>query len=88
MIVDERTQKKAYPSTRLEDLRSLFGGGHRANQVAASKLFGEEGGGGVDFRTARPNVRIRVQLDVRHVFDPSAFNGVRFSAGVVLPLNK
>jgi hypothetical protein len=50
--------------------------------------FALQGGGGVDFRTASPNVRIRVQLDVRHVFDTSAFNAVRFSAGVVLPLNK
>jgi hypothetical protein len=50
--------------------------------------FALQGGGGVDFRTGSPDVRIRLQLDVRHVFDASAFNGVRFSAGVVLPLNK
>jgi hypothetical protein len=51
--------------------------------------FAIQGGGGVDFRTSSPNVRVRLQLDVRHVFDSASdFNAVRFSAGVVLPLNK
>ena len=51
--------------------------------------FALQGGGGVDFRTASPNVRIRVQFDVRHVFDAvSDFNAERLSAGIVLPLNK
>lgn len=46
-------------------------------------------GGGVDFRTGNPHVRVRVQLDYRHVFDSAAaFNGTRVSAGIVLPLNK
>jgi hypothetical protein len=43
----------------------------------------------VDFRTASPSVRVRVQVDVRHVFDSvSSFNAVRLSAGIVLPLNR
>jgi hypothetical protein len=43
----------------------------------------------LDFRTASPNVRIRVQFDIRRVFDSaSGFNAERLSAGVVLPLNK
>lgn len=51
--------------------------------------FAIQGGGGLDFRTASPNVRVRVQFDVRHVFDSARdFNAVRLSAGVVLPLNK
>jgi hypothetical protein len=51
--------------------------------------FGLQGGGGVDFRMADNKFRIRTQLDVRHVFDDvRGFNGVRFSAGIVLPLNK
>jgi hypothetical protein len=46
-------------------------------------------GGGVDFRTGSPNVRVRVQFDYRRVFDSVAgFNAARVSAGVVLPLNK
>jgi len=46
-------------------------------------------GGGIDFRTGSPNIRIRVQFDYRRVFDSVAsFNGERLSAGVVLPLNK
>jgi hypothetical protein len=46
-------------------------------------------GGGVDFRTASPSIRIRVQFDYRRVFDSvDGFNGERFSAGVVLPLNR
>jgi hypothetical protein len=51
--------------------------------------FALQGGAGVDFRTASPNVRIRVQFDIRHVFDSvSGFNAERLSAGVVLPLNR
>jgi hypothetical protein len=51
--------------------------------------FAIQGGGGVDFRTASPNVRIRVQFDIRHVFDSATdFNAERFSVGIVLPLNK
>jgi hypothetical protein len=51
--------------------------------------FSLQGGGGVDFRTASPSVRVRVQVDVRHVFDSvSSFNAVRLSAGIVLPLNR
>jgi len=46
-------------------------------------------GGGVDFRTASPNIRVRLQFDYRRVFDSVvSFNAARFSAGVVLPLNK
>ncbi len=46
-------------------------------------------GGGVDFRTASPSFRVRVQFDYRRVFDSVAsFNAARFSAGIVLPLNK
>ena len=52
--------------------------------------FAISGGGGVDFKLARNNnVRIRTQVDVRHMFDDvESFNAVRFSLGVVLPLNK
>jgi len=50
--------------------------------------FALQGGGGLDFRTASPNVRIRIQFDFRHVFDTEGFNGERVSAGIVLPLNK
>jgi hypothetical protein len=50
--------------------------------------FALQGGGGVDFRTSGP-LRIRVQFDLRHVFDSvSSFNAERLSAGIVLPLNK
>jgi hypothetical protein len=49
--------------------------------------FALQGGAGLDFKTGRA-VRIRTQLDVRHVFDTSSFNSVRVSAGVVLPLNR
>jgi len=46
-------------------------------------------GGGVDFRTGSPNIRVRVQFDYRRVFDSAvSFNAERFSAGVVLPLNR
>jgi len=51
--------------------------------------FAIQGGGGVDFRTPSPNLRIRVQFDVRRVFDElGGFNAERLSAGVVLPLNR
>ncbi len=52
--------------------------------------FAIQGGGGVDFRLSdNNNFRIRTQLDVRHVFEPSfGFNAVRFSVGIVFPLNK
>src|SRR5260221_1626570 len=51
--------------------------------------FALQGGGGVDFRTGSPNVRVRVQLDIRRVFESgSGFNAERFSVGIVLPLNK
>ena len=52
--------------------------------------FAIQGGGGVDFRlSTNNNFRIRTQLDIRHVFDSfESFNAVRFSVGVVLPLNK
>jgi hypothetical protein len=50
--------------------------------------FALQGGAGVDFRTESPNIRIRVQFDVRHVFATEGFNAERLSAGIVLPLNK
>jgi hypothetical protein len=34
------------------------------------------------------DVRIRTQIDWRHIVDASGFNGVRASVGVVLPLNR
>jgi len=53
----------------------------------ASNDFALQGGAGLDFKAGR-TVRIRTQLDVRHVFDTFGFNSVRASAGVVLPLNR
>jgi hypothetical protein len=51
--------------------------------------FALQGGAGVDFRTSSRSVRIRVQFDLRHVFDSArGFNAERLSAGIVLPLNK
>ena len=51
--------------------------------------FALQAGGGVDFRTASRNVRVRIQFDFRHVFDSvSSFNAERLSAGIVLPLNR
>ena len=52
--------------------------------------FAIQGGGGVDVKLARNNdVRIRGQLDVRHMFDSfDGFNAVRLSAGIVIPLNR
>ncbi|HEV8209900.1 MAG TPA: hypothetical protein VGP77_07245 [Vicinamibacterales bacterium] len=51
--------------------------------------FALQGGAGVDFRTSSANLRVRVQFDIRHVFDSvRGFNAERLSAGIVLPLNK
>jgi len=50
--------------------------------------FALQGGGGLDFRTGSPDVRIRIQVDVRRVFASPGFNAARLSAGIVLPLNK
>ena len=52
--------------------------------------FAIQGGGGLDFKLAASNdIRIRAQLDVRHVFDDvQGFTPVRVSAGVVFPLNR
>ena len=44
--------------------------------------FAIQGGGGLDFRMSNNDLRLRTQLDVRHVFEPNpfaAFNAVRFS---------
>jgi hypothetical protein len=57
--------------------------------VCAINDFALQLGGGIDFRTGDPNVRVRVQIDYRRVFDSIAsFNAARVSAGVVLPLNR
>jgi hypothetical protein len=57
--------------------------------VCGANDFGLQGGGGVDFGRRDNTFRIRAQVDVRRVFSsPVGFNGVRFSLGVVLPLNK
>ena len=52
--------------------------------------FAIQFGGGVDVKLARNNdVRIRGQIDVRHMFDSiEDFNAVRLSVGVVVPLNR
>jgi hypothetical protein len=51
--------------------------------------FAIQAGGGVDFRTPNPNLRVRVQFDWRRVFDDVfSFNAERVSAGVVIPLNR
>jgi hypothetical protein len=52
--------------------------------------FAIQGGGGLDFKLISDNdIRIRVQVDVRHVFDDvQGFSPVRVSAGVVFPLNR
>jgi hypothetical protein len=52
--------------------------------------FAIQGGGGLDFRISRhDDVRIRTEVDVRHMFDTVAsFNAVRVAVGVVLPLNR
>jgi hypothetical protein len=48
-----------------------------------------QGGGGVDFRARRgSDIRIRGQVDWRHMFDDfEDFNAWRLAAGVVFPLN-
>jgi hypothetical protein len=57
--------------------------------ACATNDFALQLGGGVDFRTGNPMLRVRVQVDYRRVFDSfHSFNGARFSAGIVLPLNK
>ena len=52
--------------------------------------FALQGGGGLDFRARRgSDLRIRAQVDVRHMFDEiEDFNAVRLAVGVVFPLNK
>src|SRR5579864_5787852 len=52
--------------------------------------FAIQGGGGLDFKVSDSNdLRIRAQIDVRHMFDSvQGFTAVRVSAGVVLPLNR
>jgi len=52
--------------------------------------FAIQGGGGLDFKLiANNDIRIRAQLDVRHVFDRvQGFTPVRVSAGIVFPLNR
>jgi hypothetical protein len=52
--------------------------------------FALQGGAGLDFRASRrSDLRIRTQLDVRHMFDQvEDFNAVRLAVGVVFPLNK
>jgi hypothetical protein len=51
--------------------------------------FAIQVGGGVDWRARRnSDLRIRTQLDVRHMFDDfDDFNAVRLAVGVVFPLN-
>ena len=52
--------------------------------------FAIQGGGGVDVKAVPSGaIRIRAQVDFRHVFDKvQGFSPVRVSAGVVLPLNR
>jgi hypothetical protein len=46
-------------------------------------------GGGVDFRLSNSRIRIRAQLDVRHVFTEFVgFDALRLGGGIVLPLNR
>jgi hypothetical protein len=57
--------------------------------VCSINDFALQLGGGVDFRTSSPNIRVRVQFDYRRVFDSVAsFNAERLSVGIVLPLNR
>ena len=57
--------------------------------VCSINDFALQLGGGVDFRTGNPNIRVRVQFDYRRVFDSVvSINAERFSVGIVLPLNK
>jgi hypothetical protein len=52
--------------------------------------FAIQGGAGVDWRARRrSDIRIRTQLDFRHMFDEfDDFNAVRVAVGMVFPLNK
>ncbi len=52
--------------------------------------FAIQGGAGLDVKLARNNdVRVRGQVDVRHMFDSvDDFNAVRLSIGIVVPLNR
>jgi hypothetical protein len=52
--------------------------------------FALQVGGGLDWRARRSSdLRIRTQLDFRHMFDDfDDFNAVRLAVGVVFPLNK
>jgi hypothetical protein len=57
--------------------------------VCGTNALAIQGGGGVDFGRRDNKFRIRAQVDLRRVFNnPVDFNAVRFSLGVVLPLNK
>jgi hypothetical protein len=56
--------------------------------VCGTNDFAIQGGGGVDFGRRDNEFRIRAQVDFRRVFNGPDFSGVRFSLGVVLPLNK
>ena len=51
--------------------------------------FALQGGGGVDVRWRRSSeIRIRGQVDFRHIFDDfDDFNAVRVAVGIVFPLN-
>jgi hypothetical protein len=52
--------------------------------------FAIQGGGGLDFKVSPSNdLRVRGQVDVRHMFDSvEDFNAVRLSIGLVIPLNR
>jgi hypothetical protein len=67
---------------------SGFGGLYHCG-VCDINDFALQGGGGVDWRAHRSSdLRIRTQLDFRHIFDAFGdFNAVRLSVGVVIPLN-
>ena len=57
--------------------------------VCGSNNLAVQRGGGVDFGRSDNKVRVRAQVDVRRVLDGVfGFNAVRFSVGIVLPLNK
>ena len=56
--------------------------------VCDLNAFALQGGAGVDFRTGSPDMRVRLQFDLRRVFASVGFTSERLSAGVVLPLNK
>jgi hypothetical protein len=52
--------------------------------------FAIQGGAGLDFKVSSSDIiRVRAQLDIRHVFDDvQGFSPVRVSAGIVFPLNR